>query len=216
MKDSYSSFNSYGYSPRPLREYIEDVKVLLKNSTLKRKPIIISITSSDPVELKEMLELVATLRDDIDDIILNESHELKSTPATHLIGIELNTSCPNIPGKPPPSYDVDHLIPLLTVLEGFNKALTLQEKLPITLGLKLPPYVYATQFENVVAALRSLTVGTISFITCTNTLGTNVLFSEQVDNGSSGESDFALSSAFGGMAGDAIHALSLGCASASW
>ena len=134
-------------------------------------------------------------------------------PST-LIAIELNTSCPNIKGHPPPSYDFPTLSPLLDILSE-----ALRGDSTLTIGLKLPPYLFSAQFSQVVQVLTSYTqqssqiespclLNPFAFLTCTNTLGSSLLFSEQVlppqQNG------FALPHGFGGLAGEAIHALSLG------
>lgn len=157
-----------------------------------------------------MLDQIAILRDFLDSSIPPTASDRAKPLANRLLGIELNTSCPNIPGKPPPSYDIESLLTLLTALDIFAKSLILEQKLPFTIGLKLPPYVYSKQFEDVAKAIKSLGNSTISFITCTNTLGSNLLFSEQAEAVDSDGSDFALPTMYGGIAGDAIHALSLG------
>ncbi|KAF8295422.1 FMN-linked oxidoreductase [Clavulina sp. PMI_390] len=215
--DTSSSINSYGYSPRPLSEYLSDVKSLLLDVSLPLKPVIISITSSDPIELREMLEDIAKLRDELDP---SESFSKPIPLASHLLGVELNTSCPNIPHKPPPAYAIPLLMPLLQILELFQQTLIREGKLPITLGLKLPPYVYAAQIEEVVSAVSGLDKDTVSFFTCTNTLGNSLMFSDQEDRDlakkkedamlASDSGGFALPTIWGGMAGDVIHHLSLG------
>lgn len=52
----------------------------------------------------------------------------------------------------------------------------------------------------------------IAFLTCTNTLGMSLLFADQAE-GAAGQpsgSQFALPTTLGGLAGEALHALSLG------
>lgn len=128
-----------------------------------------------------------------------------------LIAIELNTSCPNITDAPPPSYDFPSLMPLLDVLaSAFYVDPTL------TIGLKLPPYLYAACFEDVVKTIASYsrpvpasTINPIAFITCTNTLGSSLLFTDQVDLGSTDLSP-ALPSPLGGLGGNSIHPIALG------
>lgn len=215
--DTYSSINSYGYSPRPLKEYTADVLELYRKNPGKNKPIIISITSSMPEELMIMLGEIVSLRDRIDQLPNDES--IGRYPSSRLIGVELNTSCPNIPGKPPPSYDTTALLPLLVALDQFNNMTANRRGKPrLTLGLKLPPYVYSKQFEDLAKALlgndeQPANPHPISFITCTNTLGSSVLFAEQAVKPSTptgSACDFALPTVYGGLAGEAIHALALG------
>lgn len=149
---------------------------------------------------------------------------------TSRIGIELNTSCPNIKGSPPPAYNMSGLVPILDVLaEYFWKDPTL------TIGLKLPPYLYSTQFDELVRCVATYSrpdpsddsrrVNPCAFLTSTNTLGQTLFFAEQAaplpgqsvvaadSDGSAAAgapAAFALPMALGGMAGDALHPLALG------
>lgn len=143
--------------------------------------------------------------------------KLKDNLEHATIAIELNTSCPNIPGAPPTGYTFPSLMPLLLVLkEEYAKDQTL------TIGLKLPPFVYRGQFLTVLDGIKELCFSApgddisgakrcpIAFFTCTNTLGNALLFTEQSNNASSPGDHFAVPTALGGLAGDALHALSLG------
>lgn len=154
---------------------------------------------------------------------------------TSRIGIELNTSCPNIKGSPPPAYNISGLVPILDVLaEYFWKDPTL------TVGLKLPPYLYSTQFDELVRCIatysrpdpseeddHSRRINPFAFLTSTNTLGQTLFFAEQAaplpaaaaaaaadsDRGGAAEAApavFALPTGLGAMAGDALHPLALG------
>ena len=200
-----SSLNSYGYSPHSLATYLEWIQMILENHPNGSKPFIISITSSSSTSLATMVDAIQTLRAKLRNVDGVDSR----------IAIELNTSCPNIKGSPPPSYDFPSLHPLLQVLA---EKYWLDETL--TIGLKLPPYVYSTQFDTVVKGLGEYTRelegagvrNPFAFLTCTNTLGTSLYFSDQIEEGRSNASPgpYALPTAVGGLAGDHIHALSLG------
>lgn len=134
------------------------------------------------------------------------------SPWAHRIAIELNTSCPNITGAPPPAYtpSAPPLVNLLTVLqEEFKKDTSL------TIGLKLPPYVYQSQFRDILKVIAGLSfavggamVNPIAFFTCTNTLGNTLLFSSQTETPLG--SKYALPVPLGGLAGHALHPLALG------
>ena len=146
-------------------------------------------------------------------------------PAT-LIGVELNTSCPNIKDTTPAAYNFPLLTPLLdTLSSAFYADPTL------TIGLKLPPYLYATRFQEVVRSIstysrvrpapgtdgtQAASVNPFAYLECTNTLGNSLFFADQVVSTApsaqiNGEaSTFALPSPLGGLGGDAIHSLSLG------
>ncbi|KAF8060970.1 hypothetical protein FPV67DRAFT_1423607 [Lyophyllum atratum] len=210
-KSGVTSINSYGYSPHPLSRYLTWVKGLLLKAPLpegSRKPFIISITSSDPVKLRTMVQSIQGLRTELQDTIAQTS-----------IAIELNTSCPNIPNSPPTGYAFPSLFPLLTVLkEEHAKDPTL------TIGLKLPPFVYRDQFLAVIDGLKGLclpedgestgseTICPFAFFTCTNTLGNSLLFQEQSTRPaplSEEATPFAVPTGLGGLAGDSLHALAL-------
>jgi dihydroorotate dehydrogenase (fumarate) len=86
----------------------------------------------------------------------------------------------------------------------------------LTIGLKLPPYVYASQFDDVIQGISPFSAGTtrnpIAFLTCTNTLGSSLLFADQTTEPQDTlvPGHFAVPTALGGLAGESIHALSLG------
>ena len=180
------------------------------------KPFIISITSSSPISLASMLDAIQELRSKFRD----------TEGTTSRIGIELNTSCPNIKGSPPPAYNLSGLVPILDVLaEYFWKDPTL------TIGLKLPPYLYSTQFDDLVQCVAAYSrpdpsddsrrINPFAFLTSTNTLGQTLFFSEQaaplpgqsvvvVADSDFAPAAFALPTGLGGMAGEALHPLALG------
>ncbi|KAH8992090.1 hypothetical protein EDB92DRAFT_628783 [Lactarius akahatsu] len=214
--NSISSVNTYGYSPHPLSAYIGYVDAILSSAPEHSiKPFIISITSSSPISLASMLDAIQELRAKFHD----------TEGATSRIGIELNTSCPNIKGSPPPAYNISGLVPILDALaECFWKDPTL------TIGLKLPPYVYSTQFDDLVGCIATYSrpdpsddsrrLNPFAFFTSTNTLGQTLLFAEQAapaplsvvadSDGGAAPAVFALPTGLGGMAGEALHPLALG------
>ncbi|KAG7098381.1 hypothetical protein E1B28_000339 [Marasmius oreades] len=202
-----SSLNSYGYSPYPLATYLEWIQQLLNgNHSTKQpqKPFIISITESKLENLERMVNDIQALRASIDDKDSNPSR----------VAIELNTSCPNIPGSPPSAYnslsDSDtSLRSLLKVLQTAH-----QSDHTLTIGLKLPPFVYRQQFTDFITLLKDSGSNSdtksspISFLTCTNTLGNSLMFLEEIDE--AGKFRFAVPTATGGLAGEALHGLALG------
>ncbi|KAG8978564.1 dihydroorotate dehydrogenase, partial [Tulasnella sp. 427] len=236
---SLSSVNCYGYSPYPLSQYIDWVRTILHNNPDSNKPIIISITaplphdgetlptrsldissqeeemlevSSQPDdttsqnELPEMLAAIQALRTELNDL----------TSASPRIALEINTSCPNIEGHPPPSYDISSLRPLFKSIAEVCKT-----DPSLAVGIKLPPYVYSRQFVDVIDFIVSFSEkvdgpganwNPIAFLTCTNTLGSSLMFGDQVmrKDGQTNASDFALPATWGGLAGESLHPLSLG------
>ncbi|KAG1749619.1 uncharacterized protein EDB91DRAFT_1244240 [Suillus paluster] len=200
MRDSLSSLNSYGYSPHPLHAYLAWIREFLGEGP-SVKPFIISITESSAERLFEMLVMI--------------QHFRASNPTWRSrIAVEFNSSCPNIKGHPPPSY---HLPSLKPFLDAFAKAF--QDDSTLTIGLKLPPYIIATQFRDVVECISSYTctdsgkpTNPFAFFTCTNTLGNSLVFADQTPtpDAHADISAFAVPPGLGGLAGEAIHALSLG------
>jgi dihydroorotate dehydrogenase (fumarate) len=98
------------------------------------------------------------------------------------------------------------------------------------IGLKLPPYVYSTQFDDLLRSIatysrsdpsdaseESRRISPFAFLTSTNTLGQTLFFAEQAvplalpgSTASKESSGFALPTVMGGMAGEALHPLALG------
>ena len=89
MKEKQISFNSYGYSPYPLSEYLKWTEEIL-NGAVGKKPIIISIAAGS--ELITMVGMIETVQRRV---------------GKGRIGVEVNTSCPNLGGTMLLGYDFD-------------------------------------------------------------------------------------------------------------
>ena len=185
---------------------MEWVHTILSRGT-NPKPFIISITSNSASELAQMVEDVQKLRRSLEDGV-------EGTPSR--VAVELNTSCPNIKGKTPPAYLFTGLLPILEVLTQAYRA-----DRTLTIGLKLAPYVASFQFDEVVKCVASFSydledgnrTNPFAFFTCTNTVGNSLLFAHQTTASPAvgDEADgYALGPVLGGLAGEPIHALSLG------
>uniref|UniRef100_A0A8H8CQN2 Dihydroorotate oxidase n=1 Tax=Psilocybe cubensis TaxID=181762 RepID=A0A8H8CQN2_PSICU len=181
--EALTTINSYGYSPHPLTEYIEWHNSL-RSTDVGRNGEFHSNSSRSTTRRKNW--------------------ECTNWNRTY-------TSCPNIPNSPPSGYSFRSLLPLLEVLTAaYAKDNTL------TIGLKLPPYVHKDQFAEVFAVLQSLqnsaryNGSAISFLTCTNTLGNSLLFSEQSISTIESKNEFAVPTGLGGLAGESLHPLALG------
>jgi dihydroorotate dehydrogenase (fumarate) len=148
---------------------------------------------------------------------------------TSRVGIELNTSCPNISGSPPPAYHMASLTPILNVLARYARV-----DPTLVIGLKLPPYLYSTQFDDLLRVIatysrpdpsdHSRPINLFAFLTSINTLGQTLFFAEQavplpekpqasataLYEEVSASTGFALPTVLGGMAGEALHPLALG------
>ena len=142
-----------------------------------------------------------------------------------LVGVELNTSCPNIKNSAPLAYDFTRLTPLLDVL-----AEVFAEDNKLTIGLKFPPYLYEAQFRDVVQAIAAysvlytdgssdqgstagVSINPFAYFACTNTVGNSLLFADQTGAPTPIRAEgqpYGLPSPLGGLGGEAIHALALG------
>jgi dihydroorotate dehydrogenase (fumarate) len=174
-----------------------------------------------------MMEIIQEFRRSLRNALATTSQdqaqsdsEATTTPANSVLAVELNTSCPNIPGHPPPAYDITTLTQLLLVLASSYQSDPTQ-----IIGLKLAPFVHRGQMEDIVEAISGLTDdqgrNPIAFLTCTNTLGGCVMFADQVkrtvgdakprdDVDGDRKVKMALPTTFGGLAGEPLHFLSLG------
>jgi len=128
-----------------------------------------------------------------------------------LLMMEVNLSCPNIAGEPPPAYDAGALGEYITCIgEAKSSVGRGEEEGGLHVGIKTPPYTYSGQFEMLVRCLEDSTrlAGgcPISFITAMNTLGNCLV----LDGSMKPVLGSANGSGVGGMGGDALHPLALG------
>ncbi|TID21634.1 Caffeine resistance protein 5 [Venturia nashicola] len=149
-------------------------------------------------EIQECYRLISLLRE---KVVMN-------------LYMEINLSCPNINGKPPPAYDQASLLEyLIAVREAKNEF-----GAGVKVGIKTPPYSNPRDFGIVKGALMDSFHGDvpIDFITATNTLGTSLLLQAEVHEESGMVAGWTptLSSAdkegIGGLAGSPLHPLALG------
>ena len=195
-EDPFSSLNTLGYSPFSVHEYLQIINDLLLSLDLEgkpTKPIIISVAGSTS-EVLDHYRSMSHLQ-----LSLNQSHKISAR-----LLMEINLSCPNIAGRPPPAYSRDellkYLMPLIDADPGGWGT--------IEVGIKTPPYTYQTQYDELISALLESSKGRcpISFITATNTLGSSLVLSTSLTpalNSSTG-------TGIGGLAGSALHPLALG------
>lgn len=190
-----SSLNTIGLSPNNLATTLGFIRTISAELPVERsnKPFIISVFGS-PEEVGECYETITTFQ----------------TEVKMPLAVEINISCPNIPGKVSPAYAAEELLPYLTALQTRLLKLNLGDNaLPI--GIKIPPFTYQNQYDELIKGLRASTENPhyptlpLAFITSTNTLGSSLFLQEgnALLNSEAG-------TGIGGMAGTAIHALSLG------
>lgn len=100
----------------------------------------------------------------------DETHEiLKRVQDSNFKGlIELNLSCPNVPGKPQIAYDFEMTEKLLhEVFTYFIKPL----------GIKLPPYFDIVHFDQAATIFNQFP---LSFINCVNSIGNGLYIEDEL------------------------------------
>ncbi|KAF4458678.1 dihydroorotate dehydrogenase (fumarate) [Fusarium albosuccineum] len=178
--DDTASLNNLGYSPIPLDGYLGFLTQIAQRLPQLRKTFIVSVTGS-PQDIQESYARI----------------EKAAASLPFPLAMEINLSCPNIPGAPPPAYDG-------TALESYLALLPKKPTLPI--GIKTPPYTHHGQFSTLIAALAKAP-SSLSFITATNTLGSCLILEEHATGSLSPQLP---NLGVGGMAGPPLHPLALG------
>jgi len=173
--DRSSTINCLGYSSETHEVNLEAIKQLRAEGITK--PFIVSITGTAE-QVVAMVQDICNLEDNSDLLI------------------EINLSCPNIPCKPPISYDFDGMDEYLTtILQG-------KPDTSPPIGVKITPYFYEQQFEGATQTLNALAPN-LSFVTTINTVGNGLW----VDIES--ESAVLPGDGYGGLGGAAVHATAL-------
>ena len=204
---SISSLNTLGYSPLSTELYVGVISdIVLQSMRSLPKPVIFSVTGT-PENIVKHYHSINSLQ-----------HKLwrEKSAETRLL-VEINLSCPNIAGKPPPAYSKAALAEYLFEL---SRCCEVGEAGDVMVGIKTPPYTYQTQFDEIIASLLESVQNDIykkcpiSFITATNTLGNCLVLSEAALTPNSPTVTPAIKSStgtgIGGLAGSALHPLALG------
>lgn len=98
---------------------------------------------------------------------LDMLHQLEQSDFDGLI--ELNLSCPNVPGKPQTAYDFETTHEILTeVFSFFTKPL----------GVKLPPYFDIVHFDQIAKILNQFP---LAFVNAINSIGNGLVIDEATD-----------------------------------
>lgn len=200
--DQLASLNTIGFSPTPLSGYLDFILTIsdeLPDTATTFKPFIISVTGT----AEEIAECYAMIN--------------RFQPKVKMdLMMEMNLSCPNIPGKVSPAYDSIELLSYLNAIK--QQIIQLQQQDDdhgIPVGIKLPPFTYQEQYDVLFTTLVACATDSshpflpIRFITSTNTLGSS-LVSQVVDNNAQAVLRSMAGNGIGGLAGAAIHPLSLG------
>jgi len=112
-------------------------------------------------------------------------NHLNDNPA--IAAIELNLSCPNVPGKPQTAYDFEQTRKVLDLV-------CKQQKLP--LGIKLPPYFDIVHFHQIAEIINQYPV---NFVTCINSIGNGLVIDTELE-----QVVIKPKNGFGGIGGDYI------------
>jgi dihydroorotate dehydrogenase (fumarate) len=201
---SRGSLNTLGYSPIPLKETLSNILNIvsegrhIQNET--SKPFIISITGS-PADVSQCIEEIRLWRD----------HGLYSLGDTRIY-VEINLSCPNISGTPPPAFNQQGLETFLECIANAGNGPATNE---LSLGIKLPPYSNPENFEILRTAIMEYAHAPgvqnglsleLDFITTCNTLGCSLL----LDDSLCAKLSSADGMGIGGLAGAPLHPIALG------
>ena len=140
------SINSMGLPNEGYRYYVDYVAAREVGT-----PMLLSVAG---LSVAENLTILAAVRD----------ADLRSL-------VELNLSCPNVPGKPQLAYDLDALDTTLA-------AVTAEHDRPF--GLKLPPYFDLVHFDETAAVLNAHPQ--VAFLTCINSIGNGLVVDVETES----------------------------------
>lgn len=141
------SINSMGLPNEGYRYYLEWAAARAAGAT----PVLLSIAG---LTVADNLTMLAAVRS-------------AGLPAP----VELNLSCPNVPGKPQLAYDLD-------ALDATLAAVTAEHGEPF--GLKLPPYFDLVHFDEVAAVLNAYPQ--VAFLTCINSIGNGLVVDVETES----------------------------------
>ena len=158
------SINSMGL-PNEGHEYY---LAYAKRHNYAAKPLLVSVAG---LSLDDNLQMVAALRD---------AH----VPAI----LELNLSCPNVPGKPQIAYDFE-------AMDRMLEAVSAEYALPF--GVKMPPYFDIAHFDEAAAILNKYPL--VAFVTCINSIGNALVIDIEKESVVIKPKD-----GFGGIGGDYV------------
>ncbi|HGI0081764.1 TPA: dihydroorotate oxidase, partial [Streptococcus pyogenes] len=139
------SINSMGLPNNGFRYYLDFVSDLAK--TGQHKPHFLSVVGLSPTETETILK--AIMASDYEGLV------------------ELNLSCPNVPGKPQIAYDFETTDQLLeNIFTYYTKPL----------GIKLPPYFDIVHFDQAAAIFNKYP---LSFVNCVNSIGNGLVIEDE-------------------------------------
>ena len=160
-ENELGSINSMGLPNLGHRKYLEYASHFKDAG----KPYIVSVAG---LNMEENITIIRALAD------------VKDVAA-----IELNLSCPNVPGKPQTSYDSESTERLLTEVEKVNKR---------KLGVKLAPFFDMVHFDQMAEIIKR---HDIRFLTLVNSIGNGLIIDPEKE-----QVVIKPKGGFGGIGGD--------------
>ncbi|CAK7226857.1 dihydroorotate dehydrogenase [Sporothrix curviconia] len=204
-----ASLNTLGYSPLTLDQYLGFIQQIAaaahtasgdaETGGKPPKGFLVSVTGR-PDDVAACYKRIAATQTALPD------------PRRVPLAMEVNLSCPNIPGAPPPAYDSTALLSYLTAIQGAIAETIEATGVQIPVGFKTPPYTHAGQFDVLFGALKASApassggVCPLSFLTATNTLGSCLVMTDS----ETGAVPALAGGGIGGMAGAPLHPIALG------
>jgi dihydroorotate dehydrogenase (fumarate) len=160
----YGSINSMGLPNEGFAYYLR----YAQRHDYEQKPLFISLSG---LTLDDNLTMVDSLKDAV-------------TPAI----LEINLSCPNVPGKSQIGYDFEAMDTLLAeVSSGYQRPF----------GVKLPPYFDMAHFDEAAEILNRYPL--VAFVTCINSIGNALVIDLDSESALIKPKD-----GFGGLGGDYV------------
>ena len=136
-------------------------------------------------------------KEEVADLLEQTVSKLGAAAVTKLL-VEINLSCPNIPGKPPVAYDP-------VAIRAYLQGALARGTHGLKVGVKLAPMLYDTQFNDICGALND--IPELSFVTTINTIGCGLAVDIDTEAPALAE---AMGASYGGLGGPAVHNLALG------
>ncbi|MDP5237936.1 dihydroorotate oxidase [Uliginosibacterium sp. 31-16] len=159
------SINSMGLPNAGYQYYLDYAKAY---DYAAGKPLLFSVAG---LSLEDNLTMLAAIK-------------AAATPAI----VELNLSCPNVPGKPQIAYD-------FAAMDRMLDAVSRDYALPF--GVKMPPYFDIAHFDEAAAILNKYPL--VAFVTCINSIGNALVIDTETESVVIKPKD-----GFGGIGGDYV------------
>ncbi|KAI9778568.1 MAG: dihydroorotate dehydrogenase [Candelina submexicana] len=214
LKPAITSLNTLGYSPTKTSTYLQWIhEIIYSTSNAQQEPA----TSQTNAPVKQKKPFIISITGAPEEVVENYSYICNWAEAYDVqLLVEINLSCPNIQGQPPPAYDGKALSRYFEGLERYVDVTRQGRVGALRLGIKIPPYTHQSEFDTLKDTLYDSARRRqdmhedrpiISFITATNTLGGCLILDQETDHPALSSSS---GTGIGGLAGAALHPIALG------